>query len=60
MAKKALTPLQIWRMPMLLGLSSACGLVAGLLGDGLFDALSWPALAVPALVALRYSARIGH
>jgi hypothetical protein len=38
-----------FRWPLLLALCSAAGLLAALLGDGLWDALGW-ALLAPALV----------
>ncbi|HJU04233.1 MAG TPA: hypothetical protein VJ692_03710 [Nitrospiraceae bacterium] len=34
-------------MPILLSFLSAVGLVSALLGDGIWDALSWVALATP-------------
>lgn len=37
----------LWGMPVLLGLLSAFGLAAGLLGDGIWDWISALALAVP-------------
>jgi hypothetical protein len=37
--------------PGALGLFSALGLVSALLGDGLWDAMSWATLALPAGVA---------
>ena len=43
-----LSPWQIWRWPLLLGLLSLVGLVAALVADGPGDALSWAALGVPA------------
>ncbi|WP_333874962.1 hypothetical protein [Methylobacter sp.] len=43
---------QIWTVPIMLGLISACGLVAALLFDGIGDVVSWIALAVPALTGL--------
>lgn len=44
---------QIWGAPVALGLLSLIGLVAALVADGLGDAVSWVALAVPAMVCLR-------
>lgn len=38
---------EVFRIPLLLGLASACALVAGLMGDGLWDALCWLGLALP-------------
>lgn len=42
----------VWTMPVLLGLLTAVGLVAGLVADGLWDAVSWAGLGVPLLVAV--------
>lgn len=38
---------QIFLMPAILGVLSAGGLIFALVEDGLWDALSWAALAVP-------------
>ena len=43
---------QIWSAPLTLGVVSAVGLVAALLADGLWDMLSWVALAVPVTVSV--------
>jgi len=43
----------VLRWPALLAALSATGLLAALLGDGLWDALSWAALAVPVAIAGR-------
>jgi hypothetical protein len=40
----------LWGMPILLGVLSAVGLVAGLLGEGWWDALAVAALGIPVLV----------
>jgi len=37
-------------IPALLALASAVALLAGLLGDGLFDMIAWIGLAAPLLV----------
>lgn len=39
----------IFRWPLFLGLISIVGLVAALVGDGLWDVLSWITLGIPAL-----------
>lgn len=39
----------IFRWPLLVGVVSLVGLVSALVGDGVWDALSWLALGVPAL-----------
>ncbi|BCA56537.1 hypothetical protein W02_36770 [Nitrospira sp. KM1] len=41
---------EIWGMPIILGVVSAVGLISALLGDGIWDALSWVALAAPLIV----------
>ncbi|CAD6880348.1 hypothetical protein [Methylomonas albis] len=41
---------QIWRLPLALGLTSAAGLAAALIGDGAWDAASWALLGLPAAV----------
>ena len=43
---------RIFRIPIVLALATAVGLVAGLLGDGVWDAVSWFGLGAPLLVAL--------
>lgn len=48
---------QIFAAPLAIGLVSIVGLVAALLGDGIYDLLSWVGLLVPLLViawALRF------
>jgi len=47
----------VWRMPVVAGLASATGLVAGLLLEGAADALAWAGLAVPTLLSLPVLAR---
>lgn len=48
----------MFAVPIVLGLLSAIGLTAALLGDGLWDALSWLALGVPiAAIAFAWSRR---
>jgi len=37
-------------LPALIGLGSAAGLFCALLGDGLWDAVAWLGLGVPALL----------
>lgn len=50
MPRNSLNNRQIWAIPIILGLSSAAGLMAALLGDGLYDLVSWLALALPIVV----------
>jgi hypothetical protein len=40
----------VWRMPILLGVLTAIGLVAGLLGDGWWDLVSVAGLGIPVFV----------
>jgi hypothetical protein len=47
----------IWRRPALLALLSLFGLIAALLADGVWDLLSWAALAVPVAVCAWYGLR---
>lgn len=42
--------LEIFRIPVLVGVLTAIGLVAALVGDGAWDLLSWLALAIPLAV----------
>ncbi|GAA4310037.1 hypothetical protein [Compostibacter hankyongensis] len=46
--------LKLWGIPLLLAALTLLGLLSALLGDGLWDALSWTALAIPVLVLCRY------
>jgi hypothetical protein len=46
--------MRVFAIPALLAILMAGGLIAGLLGDGIWDATSWIALAVPlALIVWR-------
>jgi hypothetical protein len=40
-------------MPVAIGALCAAGLFSALLGDGLWDAVSWLGLGIPSIVALR-------
>lgn len=42
--------LQVFAIPIVLGVLSAIGLLAGLLGDDAWDYVSWVALGVPCAV----------
>lgn len=44
----------IWTIPLLLGIVSLFGLIAALVGDDLWDVLSWLTLAIPLLVIGRF------
>ena len=48
---------QLWGMPVLLGILTLVGLVSALLGDGIWDTVSACALAVPVLAGLWYGLR---
>ncbi|KRP54061.1 hypothetical protein [Pseudomonas poae] len=41
---------KVFALPLGIGLLSAAGLFAALLGDGLWDVLSWLGLGVPAVI----------
>ena len=45
---------QVFAVPTVLGVLSAVGLIAALLGDGWWDGLSWLALGIPCLVMVWY------
>jgi hypothetical protein len=51
------TPSQIWGVPILLGVLTTIGLVAALLGDGIWDLVSAVTLGAPVLVGAWYSLR---
>lgn len=44
---------KVFGTPTVIALFSAGGLFAALLGDGVWDALSWFGLGIPAVLALR-------
>ena len=49
------TPRSLWQIfavPLLLGILTTVGLVAALVGDGVWDGLSWLTLGVPIAVCL--------
>ena len=46
-----------WRWPIALGLLTAIGLLSALLGDAIWDTLSWFALAAPVAAAAWYAWR---
>lgn len=52
----SLSPRQIWGMPALLSLLTAVGLLSALLGDGLWDLLSWIAMTAPLAVIVWHAA----
>jgi len=54
---KAQSAMQVWKVPLLLGVLSAVGLVVALVADGAGDAVSWVALGVPTACGLFFSVR---
>jgi hypothetical protein len=44
---------KVFATPTVIALLSGAGLFAALLGDGVWDALSWLGLGIPAILALR-------
>lgn len=46
--------IKLWGMPIVLGVLSITGLIAALVGDGIWDVLSWIALAIPVIVMIKY------
>lgn len=52
-----LTVSQIWGMPALLGVISVIGLFSALLGDGVWDAVSWVTLSLPIVAILWHTIR---
>lgn len=50
----------IFRMPLLIGIISIVGLASALLGDAMWDVLSWITLAVPVAVGVFFWARRAH
>lgn len=48
------TTAQIFAAPLAIGAVTALGLTTALLGDGLWDWMSWIALALPVVVAVVY------
>lgn len=48
---------RLWGAPIALAVASAVGLLAALMGDGFYDAVSWLGLGLPVAVSLRYGLR---
>ncbi|MFJ2367539.1 hypothetical protein ACIPIN_28270 [Pseudomonas sp. NPDC087697] len=44
---------KVFEIPIVIALLSAAGLFAALLGDGVWDGLSWIGLGVPAMIGVR-------
>jgi hypothetical protein len=51
-AREAGSLRRIFGIPLVLGVLSLVGLVAALLGDGVWDAVSWVALGTPLVVSV--------
>jgi len=52
------SPGEVFRIPIWLGIASAVGLVSALLGDGIWDVLSWVTILAPiTAVALAWRRR---
>lgn len=49
------TFIRIWRVPALLAAITLGGLIGALVGDGIWDQVSWVALATPVALLLRYA-----
>jgi len=52
---KQLSKTHIWRFPVTIGLLCMVGLLAALIADGMWDALSWVTLAMPVLICLYFT-----
>jgi hypothetical protein len=50
---------QIFAAPIAVGVLSTIGLVAALVGDGVWDVVSWLSLAVPCVLYFFYARRRG-
>lgn len=48
---------RVWMVPLALAVLTAFGLLAALLGTGIWHALSWASLASPIVVAVRFGMR---
>lgn len=51
MSSEVRTPWKIYRWPIVVGILTFTGLVSALLGDGIWDGLSWAVLTAP-LIAI--------
>lgn len=49
------TGIRVWAAPITLVLITTVGLIAALLSDGIGDAVSWAALAIPVTVCCWYA-----
>lgn len=48
---------RVWGAPLAIGAVTTLGLIAALLGEGLWNAFSWLCLAAPVWITLHYWAR---
>jgi hypothetical protein len=48
---------QVFAMPFVLGVLSLIGLLSALIGDGIWDGLSWATLAFPVWILVRHLRR---
>jgi len=48
---------RLWGWPLLLGLVTTIGLTSALIGDGVYDVLSWLGLGIPVVVCLWHAGR---
>ncbi|MBN9557024.1 MAG: hypothetical protein J0I26_05780 [Alphaproteobacteria bacterium] len=55
--RPARTLRQIFVWPLVIGLVTTIGLIAALVGDGVWDRLSWAALSLPVIAAGWFSTR---
>lgn len=46
---------ELFFWPLVIGLTSTAGLISALLGDGIWDAVSWGLLAIPVATSAFYS-----
>lgn len=44
----------IWTIPLLIGIVSLSGLITALVGDDIWDILSWLTLSIPLLIIARF------
>lgn len=51
--------MRIWLWPVLIGVASMLGLIAGLVSEGAGDWLSWLALAAPGVIGVHGLTRCG-
>jgi hypothetical protein len=51
------TPMQVWGAPIVLAVLTVIGLIAALLGDGVWDAVSALALGIPVLACAWFGVR---